>query len=126
MAGLTVGLMFCLARRICEANILVKTGQWKRVMGVDVWQKTLGVIGAGRIGQTVIRRVKGFEMKVLVYDVYRKEKIVEELEFEYASLDRLLKEADFVTIHVPLNPPFRKKIFQISAQVLINKGLNEI
>jgi len=104
VADLTVGLILCLARQICEANILVKTGKWKRpFVGVEVWQKTLGVIGAGRIGQAVIKRVKGFEMKVLVYDICKDEKIAEELKFEYTSLERLLKEADFVTIHVPLN-----------------------
>ncbi len=103
VADLTFGLMLCLARRICEANALVKAGEWTRVTGVNVWQKTLGVIGAGRIGQAVIRRARGFEMKVLVYDVYKDEKVAEELGFKYTSLDRLLKESDFVTIHVPLN-----------------------
>jgi len=81
---------------------LVKAGQWKRVTGVELWQKTLGVVGSGRIGQTVIKRAKGFEMKVLAYDICKDEKIAEELGFEYASLERLLKESDFVTIHVPL------------------------
>ena len=103
VADLAVGLMLCLARRICEANAMVIAGEWKRVTGVNVWQKTLGVIGAGRIGQAVIKRVKGFEMEVLVYDVYKDEKVAEELDFEYTSLDRLLKESDFVTIHVSLN-----------------------
>ena len=103
VADLTVGLMLCLARRICEANASVKTGGWKRVTGVNVWQRTLGVIGAGRIGQAVIKRARGFEMKILVYDIYRDEKLAEELDFEYTSLERLLKESDFAAIHVPLN-----------------------
>ncbi len=104
VADLTIGLMFCLCRRICEANASVKAGEWRRpLVGVETWQKTLGVVGAGRVGQTVIKRVKGFEMEVLVYDVYRNEKIAKELGFEYTSLERLLKESDLVTIHVPLN-----------------------
>lgn len=102
VADLTVGLMLCLARRICESNTLVRARGWKRMIGLDLWQKTLGVIGAGRIGRAVIKRAKGFEMKVLAYDICKDEKIAEELGFEYASLERLLKESDFVTIHVPL------------------------
>lgn len=103
VADFTIGLMLCLARRICEANLSVKAGNWERpFLGTDLWRKTLGVIGAGRIGRAVIRRVKGFEMKVLAYDIQENEKTAENLEFEYVSLEGLLEQADFVSMHVPL------------------------
>ncbi len=103
VADFTLAMMLCLARRICEGNMSVKMGIWKKPTGTDVWGKTLGVIGAGRIGRTVVERVKGFNMKVLVYDVRRDVGLAKKLGFEYTSLQRLLEEADFVTIHVPLN-----------------------
>ena len=104
VADLAFGMMLCLARRICKADALVKAGEGKELVGTgtDVWRKTLGVIGTGRIGQAVIKRARGFEMNVLAYDVQRNENSAEELGYEYVSLDYLLSTADFVTIHVPL------------------------
>ena len=103
VADFTIGLMLCLARRICEANVSVKSGNWERpFLGMDLCRKTLGVIGTGRIGQAVIRRVKGFEMKVLAYDIQENQRMAEELELNYVSLKELLEQADFVSIHVPL------------------------
>ncbi|MCD6574123.1 phosphoglycerate dehydrogenase [Candidatus Aerophobetes bacterium] len=111
VADFTFGVMFVLARGICDASALVKNGEWgksfgfgwgRSFMGVELWQKTLGIIGAGRIGREVIRRAKGFQMKVLAYDIYRDERIAQQLGFEYTSLERVLREADFVSINVPL------------------------
>lgn len=107
VADLAFGLLHCLARRICEANILTKSGEWGQFVGTEVWQKTLGVIGAGRIGQAVIKRAKGFEMTVLAYDIRQDEKIAQSLGFEYTSLERVLGEADFLTLHLPLNEKTR-------------------
>lgn len=103
VADLTFGLLLCLARRICEANTFTKSGGWGEFFGTDVWQKTLGVIGAGRVGQAVIKRAKGFDMRVSVYDIYRDEKLSACLGFEYTSLERVLREADFLTLHLSLN-----------------------
>jgi len=108
VADLTFGLMLCLARRICEANKLVKSGGWESpFVGVEVWQKTLGVVGAGRIGQAVIKRARGFDMRVLAYDIYQNEKLANQLGFEYVPLETLLRQADFVTLHVPLTDKTR-------------------
>ena len=107
VADLTFALMLCLARRICEANALVRSGGWRKIVGTELWQATLGVVGAGRIGQAVIKRARGFDMKVLVYDVCRDEQTARALEFEYMSLEGVLRESDFVTLHCPLNDTTR-------------------
>jgi glyoxylate reductase len=103
-------LLMATARRVAEADRYVKSGQWKvpwglmMLLGQDIWGKTIGIVGIGRIGSAVARRAKGFNMKILYYDVYRNEQIEKELGIEYVPLETLLKEADFVTIHVPLMP----------------------
>lgn len=103
-------LMVATARRIAEADKYVKSGQWKvpwglmMLLGQDIWGKTLGVVGIGRIGSAVARRAKGFNMRIIYYDVFRNEQVEKELGVEYVPLERLLKESDFVTVHVPLTP----------------------
>ncbi len=96
-------MLLCLARRICETNTLTKSGRWEKPLATEVWRKTLGLVGAGRIGQAVIRRASGFEMRVLAHDIQENERISERLGFEYTSLEGVLSEADFVTLHLPLN-----------------------
>lgn len=103
VADLTFGLLLCLARRICETNTCTKAGKWKQPLATEVSRKTLGLVGAGRIGQAVIRRATGFEMPVLAYDIRQNEIISQRLGFEYTSLERVLSEADFVTLHLPLD-----------------------
>ena len=103
-------LLMATARRIAEADKYVRSGQWKvpwglmMLLGQDVWGKIIGIVGIGRIGSAVARRAKGFNMKILYYDVYRNEQVERELGVEYVPLERLLKESDYVTIHVPLTP----------------------
>ena len=79
-------------------------------MGLEMWRKTIGVVGTGRIGKGVVRRAKGFEMKVLCYDVYPDEAFAREQGAEYVPLDALLKEADFISLHTPLTPETRNLI----------------
>ena len=103
-------LLMATARRIAEADKYVRSGQWKvpwglmMLLGQDVWGKIIGIVGIGRIGSAVARRAKGFNMKILYYDVYRNEQVERELGVEYVPLERLLKESDYVSIHVPLTP----------------------
>ena len=103
-------LLMATARRIAEADKYVKSGQWKvpwglmMLLGQDIWGKTIGIVGIGRIGSAVARRAKGFNMKILYYDVYRNEQVEKELGVEYVPLERLLNESDYVSIHVPLTP----------------------
>ncbi|HEV2388949.1 MAG TPA: D-glycerate dehydrogenase [Candidatus Acidoferrales bacterium] len=106
-------LLFAVARRLTEAVDLMQSGMWRgwdldQLCGADVWGKTLGLIGFGRIGRAVARRAAGFRMRVLYADVARAStKIEKELSAEYVDLDRLLAESDFVTVHTPLLPETR-------------------
>ena len=109
-------LLMATARRIAEADRYVRTGKWKipwgltMLLGQDIWGKTIGIVGMGRIGAAVARRAKGMNMKILYYDVVRNEKAEKELEAKYVDLETLLKESDFVTLHVPLLPSTRHLI----------------
>ena len=112
VADLTWALILALARRIVEADKFIRSGDyWKTgtgwhpmmMLGVDVAGRTLGIVGIGRIGRAVARRAKGFEMKILYYDIRRlPEDVEKELGARYVDLDTLLKESDIVTLHVPL------------------------
>lgn len=103
-------LLMAVARRIVEADRYVRAGKWKipwglsMMLGGDIWGKTLGIVGTGRIGVAVARRAAGFNMEVLYYDVVRNPDLERELGAKYTELEDLLKRADFVTLHVPLDP----------------------
>jgi ribulose-phosphate 3-epimerase len=96
VADLTMGLILALARQIPQANANVKAGKWDRFVGPELRGKVLGVVGFGQIGRAVARRAEGFGMKVIAHDAFPAPG------FEYASLEQLLKAADFVSIHAPL------------------------
>lgn len=101
-------LLMATARRIVEADRFTRAGKYKgwgpmMFLGGDIFGKTLGVVGMGRIGQSFASRARGFDMKVLYYDAYRKsEKEEKELGIEYRKLETLLQESDFISLHVPL------------------------
>jgi D-3-phosphoglycerate dehydrogenase len=109
-ADMTWALIFSIARRVAEADKFIKAGKYKgwgpmMFLGGDVYGKTLGIIGLGRIGKAVAKRAKGFDMKVLYFDVFRAdEKVEKELNIQFTDLETLLKKSDFVSIHVPLLP----------------------
>jgi glyoxylate reductase len=106
-------LLMAAARRVVEADHFARSGQWQRwqwdlLWGADVHGKTLGVVGFGRIGRAVARRASGFDMRVLYHDAVRADAAVErELRATSVSLDTLLSEADFVTLHTNLTPETR-------------------
>jgi glyoxylate reductase len=103
-------LMMAVARRLGEGEALARSGKWKgwdldQLVGADVWGKTLGLVGFGRIGRAMARRASGFKMKVLYTDVARvSEDLEKELNAEYRDMDGLLAQSDFVSVHVPLLP----------------------
>lgn len=103
VADFTFALMLSIARRICEADNETKGGRWVKFIGSEVYGKTLGVIGGGSIGKAVIARAKGFSMNILVYDVKKDEKIIDEFGARYVDLKHLLNNSDYITVHVPLN-----------------------
>jgi len=106
-------LLMAVARRLIEGDALCRSGQWKgwnldQLVGADVWGKTLGILGFGRIGRAVARRASGFGMRVIYNDALRAPSEVEsELRAEYMERDAALREADFVSVHVPLLPATR-------------------
>src|SRR5262252_8054431 len=103
-------LLLAVARRLPEGEALARSGNWKgwnldQLCGADVWGKTLGVVGFGRIGRAVARRASGFQMRVLYSDAVRAAEDAEKsLNAEFCDLNKLLAESDFVTLHVPLLP----------------------
>ena len=100
----TIALMFALARNIPQANTVLKGGAWKRneFMGIEVRNKTLGLIGLGNVGSEVARRARGLDMKVLAHDPFISVDYSRNLQVELVPLDQLLKEADFISLHIPL------------------------
>ena len=103
-------LMMAIARRLGEGEQLARSGTWTgwnldQLCGIDVWGKTLGILGFGRIGRAVARRAHGFQMNVIYYDAVRAPEAAEqELHAEYRDFNTLLAESDFVSVHVPLLP----------------------
>ncbi len=118
-ADLTWALIMATARGIPQADRYVKEGKWKvgwgpmMLLGNDIYGATLGVIGMGRIGSAVAHRAKGFSMKILYTDPFENEttkSVEKEIGATRTDLETLLREADIVTIHVPLNPETRGMI----------------
>jgi D-3-phosphoglycerate dehydrogenase len=107
VADLTLGLLLALARKIPQADRMTRDGQWKRIMGNDVWGKTLGICGLGQIGFNVAKRAKGFEMNVVAYDLFENPSLAGELGIDYKSKAEILGESDFITLHLPLTPETR-------------------
>jgi len=110
-------LMMSMARRVTEADRYVRGGKWKiswsptMLVGGAVYGKTLGILGLGRIGSALAKRAMGFDMKVLYYDEIRPPKErEEELHLHYRPMEDILREADFVSIHVPLTDKTRHLI----------------
>ena len=103
-------LMMAVARRLGEGDVLARSGNWKgwdldQLVGTDVWGKTLGIVGFGRIGRAMARRAGGFQMRVIYTDAVRAPGDAEkELRAEYRDMNELLAEADFISVHTPLLP----------------------
>ena len=108
-ADLAFALLMTAARRVVEGVDYVRAGKWKTwgpltLLGRDVHGATLGIVGFGRIGREVAKRAAGFEMRVLYYDAVRDEAVERDRGVTYRELDDLLREADFVSVHVALTP----------------------
>lgn len=107
-ADLAWALMMAIARRIVEGDKFVRAGKFRGwepmlLLGTDLYGATLGIVGFGRIGQAMARRAIGFNMKVLYYDGNRvSEELEKELKATFVNLETLLRESDFITLHVPL------------------------
>jgi D-3-phosphoglycerate dehydrogenase len=99
----TIAMMMALSRNIPQATSSLKGGKWekKKLQGRELYNKTLGLIGAGKIGRIAADRAKGMKMKVIVYDPYIKPETLEKLDLEPVSLEELLQRSDFITVHTP-------------------------
>ncbi|GAC1447649.1 MAG: D-glycerate dehydrogenase [Ktedonobacterales bacterium] len=105
-------LLLAAARRVVEGADYVRAGHWKTwgpmlLLGPDVHHATLGLVGLGRIGAEMAKRAHGFDMRVLYTDVTRREDLEASLGLQYATLDQVLREADFISMHTPLTPETR-------------------
>jgi glyoxylate reductase len=106
-------LLMAAARRLGEGDALARSGDWKgwdldQLVGTDVWGKTLGIVGFGRIGKAMARRASGFRMKVIYTDALRATAEAEkELRAEFRDMNALLAESDFISVHTPLLPETR-------------------
>ncbi|MGI0009158.1 MAG: 2-hydroxyacid dehydrogenase [Nitrosopumilaceae archaeon] len=104
----TIALILALLRRVTEGDRIIRHNKWKKIfgpydfLGIDLYRKTLGILGMGRIGKAVVKRTKGFEMNILYHSRHKLSNNEEkELGIRYVSLKRLFEECDIITIHTP-------------------------
>jgi len=122
-----IAMMFAVARQLPEASASTHAGKWEknRFMGVELFNKTLGVIGAGNIGGIVCDRALGLSMKVVAYDPFLSDERAKQLGVTKVELDELLARADFITLHVPLTDKTRN-ILSREALAKTKKGVRII
>lgn len=128
VADFTVCLMLAAARRLVEADRYTRDGRWKTwepllLAGQDIHHATLGLIGLGRIGAAVARRAQGFGMRVLYYDVVRREDLERSLSITYQSLDDVLRDSDVISVHVPLSEQTRHLISRAQFALMKNTAV---
>lgn len=116
----TIAMMLALTRNIPQANRSLKANQWdrKRFMGSEVREKTLGIVGLGRVGIEVAKRVQGLEMDVIAYDPFIPVQRAKELGIELVDLDAVLKRSDYITVHTPLTSETRDMISDSQFEIM--------
>ncbi|MBJ7416816.1 MAG: phosphoglycerate dehydrogenase [Niveispirillum sp.] len=115
VADHTIGLMIAVARRFRESQLAMLAGDWSILNGHDLCERTVGLVGLGRIGKSVVRRLSGFDAKVLVHTRNPDPDYAAATGVEYVDLPELLRRSDFVSLHAPLTPATR---FMINAPAL--------
>jgi len=123
-AELTFSMLMALARKIPQAHASMKAGQWtrKEFQGVELYNKTLGILGMGRIGSEVARRAIAFGMRVLAYDPYLSLSRAKALQVELVELDEIYARSDFLTVHMPMTDETRGMI-DAAAFAKMKKGV---
>ncbi|MAG14679.1 MAG: hydroxyacid dehydrogenase [Dehalococcoidales bacterium] len=121
VADLTIGLFLSLARSIPFADRSIREGSWPRVVGTQFNEKILGIIGLGQIGKKVVKRASCFDIKILAFDIMKDKAFAQKWGINYLSLDELLTESDFVSIHIPLGPSTHRLIGEKELR-LMKKG----
>lgn len=104
-AELTMALLLAMSRNIAAADASMKRGEWERskYVGVEVYNKTLGIVGLGKIGREVAKRAQGFGMETIGYDPFLSEEVATKIGVELLELNDLLKKCDYITLHLPKN-----------------------
>ncbi len=123
----TLSMILALSRTIPQANASMKKGEWKRskFMGVELYTKTLGIVGFGRIGSEVAKRALSFGMKVLAFDPFLNRQVAESLGVEVGELKDIFARADYITVHTPLTEE-TKHIISTKEFALMKKGVRII
>ncbi|MDD5432849.1 MAG: phosphoglycerate dehydrogenase [Candidatus Omnitrophica bacterium] len=126
-AELTMSMILALSRNIPQANASMKKGEWKRskFMGVELYGKSLGVVGFGRIGREVAKRSLSFGMKILAYDPFLSKEVAENLGIEVVELKELFERSDYITVHTPLTDE-TKHMISDKEFALMKKGVRVI
>lgn len=99
----TLALMLALTRKVLEISEQGRAGVWRTHFGTSMWRKTMGIVGTGNIGRLVAKLVSGFDMKVIAYDQFPNTEAAEKYGFTYVPFETLVRESDFISVHVPLN-----------------------
>lgn len=102
VADFAFSLMLGSARSIGKLDAVVRSGRWEKIIGTEVYGKTIGIIGTGAIGKGVAKRATGFDMNVLAFDIYPDQAFADKIGMKYVDKETLLREADFISLHVPL------------------------
>lgn len=110
VADFTIGLIIAAARGISSGDKALRLNQWPRIVGHQVYGATIGIIGLGAIGKGVAKRAKGFNMKIMAYDMYWDEEFVKEYDIIKSSLEDIYKECDYISLHISLTEETRDMI----------------
>lgn len=128
VADYTIALMLDTLRHVSQVDRDLRAGNWKKETGLDLCHKTVGVIGLGAIGRQVVKRLHGFDCKILGFDLYPNEAFCKENNVELLPVEEILKQADVITLHIPANedgsPVISKEELDLmkSTAVLINSA----
>jgi phosphoglycerate dehydrogenase-like enzyme len=118
VSELAFAMMLTLARQVYTADRAMREGGWPRLVGPELWGKTLGIIGLGRVGKSSALIARGFGMRVLATDIRWDITFANEHQISYVPLHRLLRESDFVSIHCPLNEQTRGMIDEAAIELM--------
>ncbi len=120
----TIAMMFAAARKIAQANASMAAGKWekKKFMGIELFNKTLGIIGLGKIGGEVAKRAQGLGMNVIAYDPFLSEEKAAEMGIAKGAITDIMKRSDFITVHTPLTAE-TKGLFNAASMKTCKKGV---
>ena len=132
VAELVLGLMIDVVRNISKSSYDLKKGEWKKHMGSLLQGKTLGIIGLGNIGKTLVKLVRGFGFKIIAYDLFQDEDFMKEYDITYCELNTLMQDSDIISLHLSLSDKTQKLVnkdrlaLMKQDAILINTSRGEI